>query len=278
MAHTAREFSERRALRRSSAGLAVCRRGPLSLIVLLRVIGLKPQIETLRCNLRWDRLPCRSGKATSSLRPFKGSDSIPRHFDLADNDGEIRIKHKWSPSCFTVRSEGAHYGASYVVGDGSEWPVSAYSWSTIFPRISISLEDVKRGSRNARIFGPSFSKKVSCCSATFLPMTLPRDTHLHCGRAKRDCSATPSTGGARAAHAYSLSAAQMGVLDAKLNYLVNAARRLSRKNWLNVCAGAILGLILAVALPPEAARGILLGLLQTIGHLYGLPEPPMLPC
>jgi hypothetical protein len=40
----------------------------------------------------------------------------------------------------------------------------------------------------------------------------------------------------------------------------------------------ILGLILAVALPPEAARGMLLGLLQTIGHLYGLPELPMLPC
>jgi hypothetical protein len=68
----------------------------------------------------------------------------------------------------------------------------------------------------------------------------------------------------------------MRALDAKLDYLVNAARRLGRKDWLNVCAGAILGFILAVALPPDAARGILLGLLQTIGHLYGLPEPPML--
>ena len=68
----------------------------------------------------------------------------PKEFDLQDDNAEVRIKHKWSPSCFTVRNEGAHYGASYVVGDGSDWPVSAYSWRTIFPRISTWLEDVKR--------------------------------------------------------------------------------------------------------------------------------------
>jgi hypothetical protein len=49
----------------------------------------------------------------------------------------------------------------------------------------------------------------------------------------------------------------MRALDARLDYLVNAARRLGRKDWLNVCAGAIRGLILTVALPREATRGAL---------------------
>ena len=68
----------------------------------------------------------------------------PRQFDLEDDNSQVRIKHKWSPSCFTIRPEGMGYDASYVVGDGTEWPVSAYSWQTIPTRIRSWLEEVKR--------------------------------------------------------------------------------------------------------------------------------------
>jgi hypothetical protein len=30
----------------------------------------------------------------------------PRHFDLEDDGPQARIKHKWSPSSFTIRSKG----------------------------------------------------------------------------------------------------------------------------------------------------------------------------
>jgi hypothetical protein len=70
----------------------------------------------------------------------------------------------------------------------------------------------------------------------------------------------------------------MRALDEKVDYLVSAAHRLGRKDWLNVCAGAILGYILTASLAPEAARDMLVGLLRTIGHLCGLPDLPLLPC
>ena len=70
----------------------------------------------------------------------------------------------------------------------------------------------------------------------------------------------------------------MLVLDVKLDYLVNAARRLGRKDWLIVCAGVILTLIIGAVLPPSAPRDMFLGLLRAIGHLYGLPDLPTLPC
>ena len=50
----------------------------------------------------------------------------PRQFDLEDNS-QARIKHRWSPSCFTIRSKGGSIVAIYVVGDGPEWPIGAIS-------------------------------------------------------------------------------------------------------------------------------------------------------
>jgi hypothetical protein len=69
----------------------------------------------------------------------------------------------------------------------------------------------------------------------------------------------------------------MQALDVKLDYLINASRRLGRKDWLNVCAGTILVYILTASVPPEAARDMFLGIMRAIGHLFGLPDPPMLP-
>ena len=197
----------------------------------------------------------------------------PRHFDLEDDGSQARIKHKWSPSCFTIRSNGVHYDVSYVVGDGMEWPASAYSWQTIPTRICSWLEEVKRDlatpdlwaelQREARLLGT-----VSDDVTENTPFTLDEQSEI----AARLQALTE-----HARHTYSLSATQMQAVDAKLDYLVNAARRLGRKDWLNVWAGAILSLILTASVPPEAARDMFLGLVRVIGHLWGVPDLPMLP-
>jgi hypothetical protein len=77
----------------------------------------------------------------------------PLVFDLGDVGGIVRIKHKWSPSCFTVRDNGMYFDARYVVGDGMEWPVGSYTWGTILPRISTWLEEVKLDIDNAGFMG-----------------------------------------------------------------------------------------------------------------------------
>jgi hypothetical protein len=72
---------------------------------------------------------------------------------------------------------------------------------------------------------------------------------------------------------YSLSQEQMRALDAKMDYLIKAAGRLGRKDWLTVYIGAILSFILGAALPSESVHGLLLTALRAMGLLY--PELPI---
>jgi hypothetical protein len=81
-----------------------------------------------------------AGRGTSRPR-LLGLD--PKEFDLEDAGGEVRIKHKWSTSCFTLGADPTHYVGRYVVGDGPDWPFEAYSWQAIIPRISRWLGEVK---------------------------------------------------------------------------------------------------------------------------------------
>jgi hypothetical protein len=198
----------------------------------------------------------------------------PRHFDLADDDGEIRIKHKWSPSCFTIRSKGGSLVALYVVGDGPEWPIGEQSWLTLPPRIDYWLKDVKRDLETPDLWA-ELQRETQLLGAISDDVTkntpfTPDEQNEISTRLRELAEHTRNI--------YPLSAPQTRALDAKIDYLVNAARRLGRIDWLNVCAGAIVGYVLTASLPPEAAREMILGFGRAIGHLCGLPDLPMLLC
>ena len=199
----------------------------------------------------------------------------PREFHLENDDAEVGIKHKWSASYFTIGDGPGDYGGRYVVGDAPAWPFEAYTWQSFVTRLSRWLEDVKRDLEMPDLWAE-----------------LQRDSQLIFGAGSDDVSENrPFTQAeqneiaarlqALAEHArrtFSLSATQIRTLDAKLDYLVDAARRLGRKDWINVCAGAMLGYIVTASLPPEIARGMVSALFRAIAHLYGLPDLPMLPC
>ncbi len=68
---------------------------------------------------------------------------------------------------------------------------------------------------------------------------------------------------------YSLSEAQTRLLEDKLDDLAAATGRVGRKDWLLMAAGLMLSYVLGAALPPEAARDILVTLLTSIGHILG---------
>jgi hypothetical protein len=199
----------------------------------------------------------------------------PQGFYLENNDAEVSIKHKWSASYFTIVPDPSHYVGRCVVGDGMDWPIDNYTWQSLVTRISSWLEEVKRDLEMPDLWAE-----------------LQRDSQMLFGADSDDVAENrPFTQAEQneiaaqlralaedARRTYSLSATQMRALEAKVDYLVNAARRLGRIDWLNVCAGAMLGYILNASLPPEAARGMLSALFRAIGHLYGLPDLPMLTC
>jgi hypothetical protein len=194
----------------------------------------------------------------------------PKEFELEDGDLDVRIKHKWSESCCIVGGDAGHYVGRCIVGDAPDWPFEKYSWEALIQRISSWLEEVKRDldmpdlwaelQREAELFGANSDD-------------VPENTPFTPDEQKKIAARLQEVS-EHARLTYSLSGAQMRVLDAKLDYLINAAGRLGRIDWRNAVVGAILSTIFTAALPPEFARDILLGLLRAISHLYGLPELP----
>ena len=208
---------------------------------------------------------------------IKAAGLHPEDFDLQDDDAEVRLKRKRSASCFTIRSEGSglKFVGRSVAGDFWDMPIEVYSWGTVIERISSWLEYVKLDLKTPDLWAELHRDDQLLFSATSDDVT---ENSRFTPDEQNEIATRLQTLAEDARRTYSLSAAQVRVLDAKLDYLVNAARRLGRKDWLNVCAGVILTLIIGAVLPPSATRDMFLGLLRAIGHLYGLPDLPMLPC
>lgn len=64
-----------------------------------------------------------------------------------------------------------------------------------------------------------------------------------------------------------LSEVQVRLLDQRLDYLADAAKRVGRKDWFLMAAEATLSYVLAAALPPDAVTHVLGTLLTSSGHI-----------
>jgi hypothetical protein len=192
----------------------------------------------------------------------------PKEFDLKDADAEVRIKHKWSGSYFIIGGDPGHYVGRYVIGDGSDWRYEVHSWESVMPRVSSWLQEVKRDLETPDLWAElqrdaELLRDTSNEATENIPFT-PEEQRQIAERLKELAE------NARLRHA--LSAEQMGGLNVKINYLIDAASRLGRTDWRGVFVGVIVSYILTVGIPPESARSIFLTsmtLLQAIGHLLG---------
>jgi hypothetical protein len=201
---------------------------------------------------------------------IEGAGLDPREFEFEDGDAEVRLKHKWSDSCFIFGGDAGHYVGRCVVGDGPDWPYEIYSWQTLMPRVKRWLEEVKRDletpdlwaelRREAELLGAGVDKVTENT-----PFTLDEQKQI----AARIDELAKSV-----SRTHSLSEDQMHALDAKLDYLVDASRRLGRKDWFITFIGVIITFVLTAAIAPESARTIFQTFLRAIGHLYGFPELP----
>jgi hypothetical protein len=193
----------------------------------------------------------------------------PKEFDLTDEDGKIQIKHKGSPSLFAVGGPGRYVG-SCVAGDGPAWPFEQYSWQSLISRFTRWVEDVKRYlempdlwaevRRRAGLLGAYSDNGTG--NTPFTPeeqKEIEMQLHEWADHARRT---------------YSISTAQMRILDAKFDYIANAAGRLGRVDWRNAFVGAIFAYILSGALPPEFTRDMFFHAIRAAAQFYGLPGPP----
>jgi hypothetical protein len=73
---------------------------------------------------------------------------------------------------------------------------------------------------------------------------------------------------------YGLSAEQLSAIDRRLEEAEEASKRLGRKDWKLLFYGAVFGLILNDAVPPDVAQHIFTGVVHGITHLLGGGVPP----
>lgn len=195
---------------------------------------------------------------------IKGAGLDPKEFDIEDGDAEVQIKHRWSESHFIVGGDAGQYVGSYVTGDWPASPYDAYSWESVMQRVKTWLTFVKLDletpdlwaelRNEAVLFGPAFGEGAANTRFT-------NDERSEIAQRLQEAVQ-------HARQTYSLSEAQMQVINAKLDYLVNAAGRLGRVDWLNTCVGAMLGILFTAALPPEAVRQILLTVLRGVVQFF----------
>jgi hypothetical protein len=77
---------------------------------------------------------------------------------------------------------------------------------------------------------------------------------------------------------YELTAEQLTTIDERLEEAEEASKRLGRKDWKSLFYGAVFGLMVNDAIPPDVAQHIFTGVLNGIAHLLGagpLPGPWM---
>jgi len=194
----------------------------------------------------------------------------PREFDLNDDGAEVRIKHKWSESYFLIGGDASRYFGTRIAGDAPGFSYEAYSWQNLMTRVIAWLYEVKRDLDMPDLWAE-----------------LLRETELLGNASNNATENTPFTAEEQkeivrrlreleehARRTYSLSAEQIKVLDAKINYLIEAAGHVGRDDWALMFIGVTLTFIFASAFPPESVREFVLPLLRFIGHLGGLPVLP----
>jgi hypothetical protein len=215
-------------------------------------------------------------KTNQIVEAIQGVGLDPREFEFEDVDADVRLKHKWSESYFIFGGDALHYVGRYLVGDGPDWPYDVYSWEALMTRFSRWLREVKLDLDMPDLWA-ELQDEAKMLGGT--PGEANENTPFT-REEQKDIEQRLREVEARVTRTYSLPEPERGILNAKIDYLVDAAGRLGRIDWRNAFVGAVLGYILTAGLPPESVRSIFLtfmAVLRAIGHLFGyrLPESPI---
>jgi hypothetical protein len=198
----------------------------------------------------------------------------PREFEFEDGDAEVRLKHKWSTSYFIIGGDAGHYVGHYVVGDGPEWPYEVFSWDSLMMRASRWLGEVKLDLDTpdfwAQLMGEAELLGVASIEVNHNTPFTPEERN-DIERLLRELQAKVTS-------TYSFRERDMEILNAKIDYLVDAAGRLGRIDWRNIVVGAIVSYILTAGLSPETARSIFSIFIDFLRAIFGhgLPQLPSL--
>lgn len=189
----------------------------------------------------------------------------PEVFVWESEGDDDRLTHFASRGYFTFGGVAGNYRVRYAAGDAPDSQLPKYSWPGLMTSVEVWLMAVKADgdtpdlwadiSRQRGILGTPRGEAFENTSfdageqATISRQV--RDTREYVKRS------------------YTLSENQWRAFDERLAYIDEATGRLGRIDWRNAVAGAMLGAIVAAAIPPDVVRTFLEMLFQAIAHLFG---------
>ncbi len=70
------------------------------------------------------------------------------------------------------------------------------------------------------------------------------------------------------------SGEQISQIEARLDYIAEASKRVGRKDWLMMFNGAVLSMMVADTIPPQVAQHIFVLVVHGLAHFFGSGGPP----
>ncbi len=199
----------------------------------------------------------------------------PSECEFTYGNNAATLRHDRSKSSFSMGDDGHdHYMGWSGVGDTKPERYGAGNWAGVLPLIQQWAADVKRYAEIDAVIpdlweelrlGKEFLADVQNNNAGNTPFG--PDEQAEIAQRLREIKE-------RVQLTYSLTNEQMEHLDARFDGVEEASRRFGRKDWLLLFSGALFSLILTDSLPPNVAQHILISVLQSLGHLFGIGGPP----
>lgn len=189
----------------------------------------------------------------------------PEDFDWEFGDDEGTLRYRPTGAYFAYGGDGDHYHVRYFSGDGPVVERKDMSEEYLFTHVGLWLFETRADAETPDLWaqilrGRELLATVSGEGGENTPFTPPELEQIADQMEQLRDYVTQT---------YSLTEAQIRLLERRVDYLVEAASHVRRKDWLLMMEGLILDLVIGAVLPPEAARHILLLLLEGIAHILG---------
>jgi hypothetical protein len=163
-------------------------------------------------------------------------------------------------------------------------PSSFYSWGTVLHHTSVWIDRIEiiEGRRAAER-----KREEELKGVTDLWGELKRDKGVPAGDREQTIENTPFSSTEQAeisarirqtkdyiTSSRELTGDQVAQVEARLDHVEEASRRIGRKDWLMLFNGAIFSLILTDLITPSVAQHIVMLTIHGLGHLFGFGGPP----
>jgi hypothetical protein len=208
------------------------------------------------------------------FREIEAGGLDPNECDLTEGAAEVRISHKQSGSYFLVADDALRYTGSYVVGTSTFLrPYVVFTWPKLTGMLRRWAREVKDDIDTPDLWAELQRERESFTDARYQTVENTPFTPNEREEITKQLQEIREY----AKNTYSLSIEQMSRLEERLDDAEEATRRIGRKDWRLLFLGAMLTLIVAGLVPPEAIQHLLAMALDGLDHLFGDARRPQLP-